>query len=60
VSNPKDSRGWHVFPRTENGRINYVCQFKNLAGKWRTHRIPGDITTQRNAERYAAVWVAGE
>ena len=51
-------KGWHVFPRTENGRTTYICQFKNAAGKWRTHRIPRDIQTQRNAERYAAVWVA--
>jgi integrase len=52
-----DARGWHVFPRVENGRKTFVCQYKDAAGEWRTHRVPRDIQSQRDAERYSAVWV---
>ena len=41
-------------PRTENGRVTHACQYMDNAREWRTHRIPRDIQTQRNAERYAA------
>lgn len=49
------SHGWSIAPKLRDGQ--YLLKYKDpRSGAWRQHRMPVEVSTRRDAERYAKRW----
>ena len=56
MADTKNERGWNLYPRDGQWILSHKVS-GDAKKKWREHRVPRDIRTRRDAERYAATWI---